>query len=132
MIIDASVALPWLIETPFSTAARRLKQEKKRSPHLVLIETGNSLLKYHRAGHLDERDTRAAMKALPVAFDELIADHTLLSSAIDIAISRSQKVYDCLYLALALERREPLVTADRRLAAIAATIGIEAQLIEPA
>ena len=132
MIIDASVAVPWLIETPFSISARRLKQETKRSPHLVLIETSNSLLKYHRAGHLDEKDVRVALKALPIAFDELIADHALLSSAIDLAIAQSHKVHDCLYLALALERREPLATADRRLAAVAGTLGLDAVLVEPA
>jgi predicted nucleic acid-binding protein len=49
-----------------------------------------------------------------------------------VAILQSHKVYDCLYLALALERREPLATADRRLAAVAGTLGLDAVLVEPA
>src|SRR5262245_38827699 len=106
MIIDASVAVPWLIETPFSSSARKLRREINRSPCLVLIEASSSLLKYVRAGHLERPDVHAAMTALPVALNELVEDAKLLPSAIDIAVSLPHKIYDCLYLSLALERRE--------------------------
>ena len=43
MIIDASVAVPWLIATPFSKSARRLKDRQGKAPSLVLVETANSL-----------------------------------------------------------------------------------------
>ena len=38
---------------------------------------------------------------------------------------------DCLYIALALKRSEPLATADCKLAALAHKLSIETELIEP-
>lgn len=38
----------------------------------------------------------------------------LLPAALDVAISLGHSLYDCLYLALALARGCPVVTADRR------------------
>ena len=48
----------------------------------------------------------------------LVPEEHLHPLAIDLALARSQPVYDCTYLALALDRREPLATADRRMAAL--------------
>jgi predicted nucleic acid-binding protein len=131
MIIDASVAVPWLIDTPFSKSARAFKDRQGKAPTLLLVETANSLLKYARAGQLRSTDLQLAMKALTIALVELVADAALLAAAIDIALARNHKVYDCLYLALAIERNEPLATADLRLAAIAKTFDIETHLVEP-
>jgi predicted nucleic acid-binding protein len=131
MIIDASVAVPWLIDTPFSKSARALKDRQGKAPTLLLVETANSLLEYARAGQLRSTDLQLAMKALPIALVELVADAALLAAAIDIALAGNHKVYDCLYLALAIERNEPLATADLRLAAIAKTFDIETHLVEP-
>ena len=131
MIIDASVAVPWLIDTPFSKSARQLKDRQGKAPTLLLVETANSLLKYVRADQLRRTDLELAMKALPIALVELVADATLLAAANDIAFASNHKIYDCLYLALAVQRHEPIATADRRLAAVAAMVGVEAVLLEP-
>jgi predicted nucleic acid-binding protein len=131
MIIDASVAVPWLIDTPFSKSARTFKDRQGKAPTLLLVETANSLLKYERAGQLHSRDRLLAMKALPIALVELVTDAALLAAAIDIALARNHKVYDCLYLALAIERNEPLATADLRLATLAKAFDVETHLIEP-
>jgi predicted nucleic acid-binding protein len=130
MIIDASVAVPWLIETPFSKSARQLKDRQGKAPSFILVETANSLLKYVRAAQLHSADLQPAIEALPIALDEIVPDNKLLAAAIDIALAGNHKVYDCLYLALAIARGEPLATADRRLAALAATLDIETHLVE--
>ena len=44
MIIDASVAVPWLMETPFSKSARLLKDRQGKAPSLILVETANSAI----------------------------------------------------------------------------------------
>jgi predicted nucleic acid-binding protein len=131
MIIDASVAVPWLIATPFTPAARGLKSQPGRAPSLILIETTNSLLKYFRTGQITEADIEYAINSLSVALDEIVDDGTLLQAATRIAASNSHNIYDCLYLALALDRHEPLATADRRLASLARSLNIETQLIGP-
>lgn len=131
MIVDASAVVPWLIQTPFSAAARRLKPEAIKAPALVLLETTNALLKYVRVRQIGEDELTRAINSLTASLDEVVDDIALLPQATRIAASNNHKIYDCLYLALALERLEPLATADRRLAALAKTLGIETSLIEP-
>ena len=75
---------------------------------------------------------RAALSCWSISLRDVVPNEQLLPEAIRLALANQHPVYDCLYLALAIERREPLATADRRLAAVAATIGIEAVLVEPA
>jgi predicted nucleic acid-binding protein len=60
---------------------------------------------------------------------ELVPNVQLLPLAIDLAIANNHPVYDCLYLALAMERHVQLVTADRQLARRAEALGIAVDLI---
>ncbi|WP_353641605.1 type II toxin-antitoxin system VapC family toxin [Mesorhizobium sp. WSM2239] len=131
MIIDASVAVSWLIETPFSTNSRKLQPPARRGPALLLVETANVLLKYHRFAKISLEEIEAALRQLRVVVPDLTEDRALLPMAFGIAARSSHKIYDCLYLALALERGEPLATADKRLAALAQKLNIDTQLIGP-
>jgi predicted nucleic acid-binding protein len=131
MIVDASAVVPWLIQTPFSIAARRLKPEVNKAPAILLLEATNALLKYVRARRIGEDDLTRAITSLTASLDEVVDDIPLLPHATRIALANDHKIYDCLYLALALDRREPLATADRRMAALAQSLGIETTLIEP-
>ena len=47
----------------------------------------------------------------------LAVSRILLEPAIEISFDLRHPVYDCVYLALALQRQVPLVTADERLVA---------------
>lgn len=131
MIIDASVAVPWLVETPFSASARRVEMHVGRAPAFLFIETAHVLLKYHRLTGMPLERVDEGLRQLRAVVTEAIEDETLLFPAIEIAAAHNHKIYDCLYLALALARREPLATADRRLAALANKLSIETELIEP-
>ncbi len=131
MIIDASVAVPWLVETPFSENARRLRSTECAAPDLLLMETTNALLKYHRVGEISLDGILAGVQALKIAVSKFVPDDQLLPIATRIASDNTHKIYDCIYLALALQRNEPLATADKRLAAIANSLTIETLLIEP-
>lgn len=131
MIVDASIAVSWIVETPFSEPARRLGSDGCIAPSLLLVETTNALLNYSRIGHILMDGVLAGIQALEIAVSELIPDRMLLPSATRIAADKNHKVYDCLYLALAIERRATLITADRRLAALAGTLNIPTELIEP-
>ena len=131
MIVDTSAVVPWLIDTPFSPAARKLKPVPTRAPALILVEATNALLKYLRAGRLTMIDVSVGIDSLRAALDEVVDDRHLLQSAMHIAAANHHKIYDCLYLALAFERSEPFASADRRLYALANTLGIETLFIEP-
>jgi predicted nucleic acid-binding protein len=131
MIIDASVAVPWFIDTPASSRARQVRPKRAIGPTLLLTETANVLLRYQRVKSFETARIHDIVLRIEKLFHEIVPDHSLLSAAIDIASSQNHKIYDCLYLALALERGEPLATADRRMAEIARALSIETELIEP-
>ena len=133
MIVDANIATYWFVETPLSSAARAfLSRTDLIAPDLVRLEIANALLKFLRAGEINDIQLAKAMNQIERTVSEFVDDAILLPRAIEISITANHKIYDCLYLALALERREPLATADRRLAALAQKLAIETQLIEPA
>ena len=132
MIIDASVALPWLVQTPFSADARKLRTRSGCAPAFLFVETANVLLKYHRLTGVPLEEVEAGLRQLRDIVADVTGDSELLPAAVRISAENSHKVYDCLYLALALERRAPLATADRKLAALATKLSIETELIEPA
>lgn len=131
MIVDASVAVPWLIKTPFSAAARGLSIANLVAPRLLLVETTNALLKHSRVGQITVDCIVSGVAELKRVIPGFVDDEALLPAATEIAATRNHKIYDCLYLALALDRREPLATADRRMAVLAQSLSIETHLIEP-
>ena len=132
MIVDANVATYWCVQTPFTASANAiLSRSDLRAPALIRIETAHALLKYLRVGLITHDQFRGGIQGINDAILEFADDGHLLGVGTDIAVSNDYPVYDCLYLALALERREPLATADKRLAALARSLNIETQLIGP-
>ena len=132
MIIDANVATYWCVQTPLSSAARAILQRSDLiAPGFIRIEVTHALFKYLRAGMITYPLLRDGITSVRGAIVEFVEDETLLDAAADIAFSHNHPVYDCLYLALALGRREPMATADRRLAAVGQSLGIAVELIEP-
>jgi predicted nucleic acid-binding protein len=115
IVLDASVAVKWVLhEEHWITARRLLSNSRLLAPHLLWAEVGNILWKRYRRreASVDEvRQMLADVGELPVT---TFAHWPLLSDALDLAVSLDQTVYDCLYLALAESRRSVMVTADRR------------------
>jgi predicted nucleic acid-binding protein len=133
MIIDASVASHWFVETEFSEAASKFRwQGDLIGPGFLLVETANVLYKRSRRGEINLEDCSDSLNVLRFSMSELISDHELLPRATAIAFDTLTPVYDSLYLALALERSEHIVTGDKRLVAVAQRLGIRAHRIEPA
>ena len=132
MIIDASVAVHWFADTEFSVPAGRYRKRADLiGPSFLLIETANVLYKQSRAGKIQPDLCAESISGLGLLLAEIIPDQQLLEHAIRLALEWQHPVYDCLYAALALERREPIATADRKLALLAEKIGVGAELIEP-
>jgi predicted nucleic acid-binding protein len=131
MIIDANVAIYWCVQTPLTSAAKPVAQRTDLcAPHLIKLETANALLKYLRTGLITNRQFHDSFDIVQDAVSEFVDDSSLLRGAAEIAASHSHKIYDCLYLALALQRREPIATADRLLAVIAKALDVETHLVE--
>ncbi len=118
-VIDASVAVKWLVAEPDSALAMRLLDSELAAPDLLGTECANVLWKHVRRGHLaaaEALDRLAALADMPIA---LVPAQGHLAGALRRALDRQHPAYDCLYLEVAAALGRPLVTADRRLLALA-------------
>jgi predicted nucleic acid-binding protein len=115
-IVDASVVVKWFLPEPFADAARRLRGARVHcsSPDLLLLEVPNVLWKYVVRGTLDLTTAREAVDALSVAPIQIQGADSLFAEAFRLALETRRSVYDCTYLALAIQEDYPLVTADRK------------------
>ena len=116
LVVDASVAIKWVLKEDDSTSARRIvDQAELLAPDLLWAELGNVLWRRQRVGELspaDARDMLLTLRAFPVRTYALFP---LLPLALEIAVIIGHSVYDCIYLALADREDCRVVTADRRL-----------------
>jgi predicted nucleic acid-binding protein len=117
MVIDASVAIKWVVPEVGSEAASHLLGQELWAPSLWLAEVANALLKKTRRGEITRDEARLRAQDLADAPIEPIELPILLPSAMRMADELGHSIYDCFYLAAALLRDTTLVTADRRFAA---------------
>ncbi len=122
-VVDASVLVEYLAGAEGRERARaRLLQDRELwSPHLVDAEVGHVLRRAVASAELTARVAAAALDDL-AAFPLRRAAHLgLLDRAW--ALRKNVTFYDALYLALAERLDMPLLTFDRRLAAVPQTAG---------
>lgn len=124
LVVDASVAVKWLVHEEGSDAAERLLEgdNELRAPRLLASEIANALWRKVRLGEIARSDAGAMMAAVAEMPLRWSADETLCAEAVRLAIALDRPVYDCVYLALAHRLDALLVTADMRFVnALAAT-----------
>ena len=117
LVIDASVALKWVIPEADSDAATALFDEELIAPSLWLAESASALWRHVRLQQMtpDQALGRLAELARAPVASLPIAAH--IAAALQLAIELRHPIYDCLYLAVALSHDTLVVTADRRFAA---------------
>lgn len=121
LVVDASVAIKWVVEEEGSQAAAMLLDGPGlAAPDLLMPECANILWKKVRRGELAPEEARLAAELLQRAAVELVPMRPLMPAALALAVRLDHPAYDCAYLALAVERDHPFVTADTRLARLAA------------
>lgn len=119
-VVDACVAIKWLVSEEHSDAALRLIQQDHDmiAPDLFLSETASVLWKKCRQGQMDGEDARKALRGLAGVGIRIHTTDTLVGDALEISLSHRCSVYDAVYLALAAREQCPMVTADRRFVAM--------------
>lgn len=125
LVLDAGVAVKWAIPSarePLTDESLRLLKRYVGGevefivPDVFWAELGNVLWKgtRQRRWRQDEAEAVAAdMKARDFA---TVSSLVLLPEALRIAFAHDRAVSDCLYVALAVQSKTDLITADERLA----------------
>ncbi len=116
-VIDASVAVKWVVRQPQTDAAyRAMEQFRLIAPSLILAEIGNALWKYCRTGEINAASLPAIMNGLETRyFKTEPLDEAMSAAALALAIDLDHPVYDCYYLAMSKRESVPIISEDKRL-----------------
>ncbi len=89
-----------------------LGDTKVCTPGLALAEAAQVLRKKEVVGVLSPAESREILETILALPLEIVPVQTLVSDALDLAREANLTVYDSLFLALAIQCRAPLITAD--------------------
>ena len=133
IVLDASMALAWLIERADRTEAALAQQafgevsaSGARVPALWYSEVANTLLVFERAKRLTEQASASYLSDLAlmaITLDDL-SPALQQSRVLDLGRMHKLTAYDATYLELAMRRVATLATFDRKLAHAARAAGV--------
>lgn len=112
VVIDASIAIKWVVAEPDSDKALALRQERLLAPDLLIPECTNVLWKKVRRGELQPAEALVTARLIERADIELHSTRPLTEPAARLAIALDHPAYDCFYLALADVLGIEFVTVD--------------------
>jgi len=116
LVVDASVAIKWIVPEPDSAAAVSLVDAHRLiAPQLIYAECANILWKLMRRGNLSVSQTMHATTLVDDFAVETVSMRELVPLAVDLSIRLDHAAYDCFYVALAVLQDCRLVTADEKL-----------------
>ncbi|MEQ8347111.1 MAG: type II toxin-antitoxin system VapC family toxin [Sneathiellaceae bacterium] len=103
-VIDASVAIKWVIAEDGSDKALSLRREAHRSiaPDLLVAECANILRKKVQRAQISAAEAHLAARLLQAADVEILPARNLLEQTTRLAVDLGHPACDCLYLALAV------------------------------
>jgi predicted nucleic acid-binding protein len=120
-VIDAGIAVKWFLSEIHSDKAIHLLDQYQRqaidliAPDLLIAEATNVFWKRAARGDLTVQEAADNLQDLLTINLPLVSAAALAPKALALAQAHQRSVYDCLYLALALERDCEFVTSDERL-----------------
>jgi predicted nucleic acid-binding protein len=114
-VIDASVAIKWLVPEEGSVAAVELRKERLAAPDLLSMECANALWKKVGRKEILAEEAALAAGVLEVLDIELVPMRQLVRRSVELAIELNHPAYDCAYLALSAMKGWSFVTADESL-----------------
>jgi len=125
IVVDASVALKWVLEEEYSERAIALAQGRQLlTSALFWPEAANAIATRVRRGDMtraEGNDAYLDLQAAPLQTRPLQAEG--VRAALAIAHDLAHPIYDCCYLALAIAEAAVVVTADRRFRSAAMRLG---------
>lgn len=137
LVIDASVALKWVVEEQGSDEAASLLAGlaagslSLAAPDHLIGEVGNGLRKRVAQHVLSGSDAVAAMASIADLGLELVSDPDRWFRCLAVALDWQLTTYDALYVLLARDLDAELITADIRVAAAAERHSLPISLLQP-
>lgn len=122
IVVDASIAVKWLVEEPDSDRAAQFLEKYRGqliAPDLMLIEVAGALVRRSNSDQAFASDafeaveTWASVWTTATVHSEPVTPARVLRAA-EIALQLVHPIKDCLYLALAVELGAELATCDAR------------------
>jgi predicted nucleic acid-binding protein len=116
LIIDANIAVKLVIDEPGrSEAMHRLRSEPVLvAPDWIRAELAHVFWKKSRSGHFEALIAARNLDSIGDFLDHYIPAAELMPMALGLAFEIDHWVYDCIYLACALQAGSKLLTADRK------------------
>ncbi len=126
LIADASVATKCLLPESGSAESVGLLRTARPvlAPELVYAEVANALRNSVRRGLIGLERAEWALRVLQGMSITALPLKPLTSSALSIALAHNHPVYDCYYVAAAIQNDAALATADERLYDLALRVGL--------
>ena len=131
-VLDASVALAWLLDDPVPAYALRVKGSLHNArplvPPLWILEVANVMAVGERRGNLSSDLVVGSMSLVEQLLREtieMIESPATFRQVATTARTFRLTAYDAVYLELARSERVPLATLDRALRAAASRAGVE-------
>jgi predicted nucleic acid-binding protein len=120
-VLDASIAIAWVVHSQGTTYAKRIRLRAMREPFHVpcifLAEVANVLVVLERRGILTGAGADAAADVLSRLNPVVHQMNTGIAGLRNLAARFGLTAYDASYLALALELKFPVACGDRPLKA---------------
>lgn len=119
-VLDASVALKWVLSEDHVDKALLLRREFESgvhefiAPDIFPVEVGHALSKAHRQRRITKDEADAYYLDVLSTLPQIHASLPLLDRAYQLALDLRTRVYDCLYVALAEENGCSMVTGDQK------------------
>lgn len=126
-VFDASALLKFVVQEHGREETRRVFDgcDEPVAPSWGLIECAHALWRKARRNEHPADGVEDAYGVLAKLKVEYIDAADAVPTALALALRLDHSVYDCLYIALAMQEAAPLVTADAKLAALAERCGVE-------
>lgn len=123
---DSSAAFKLVVDESGSERVREVYAACDRNITLdwTSLELASALWKQAIRGPMDAAAAELAMETFDRLDFTIVHAEDLCEMALSFALRLRHPVYDCMYVALALQEHATLVTADSRLRAIAETAGV--------
>ena len=120
-VLDCSVAAKWVLPEPDRAPALGLFERYASgevlliAPDLLLAEFASLVAKRNRRKQISAEQAHEAFSLMTKCAPRLFDTRPRLSRALDLSLQCQLSLWDCVYLALALEHDCPVLTADLRL-----------------